>query len=471
MKEAVAAQALRESEELHRITLLNMSDAVFITDEEGAFTFICPNVDVIFGYGSDEVRVMGRIATLLGCELVDRGRLATDGEIRNIEHEIATKSGERRALLVHIKRVAIKGGTTLYVCRDITERKRAEQSIRRNEERLALALEAASMGMWDWHLPTGRMNWSPETHEMFGDKETKHAPSFESFLARIDPADCPRVRMTMSDAIERGASYETEFKIHGYDDVERWILGKGKAVRNGKPLRMIGVFVDLTERHQIDEELRVLSGRLINAHEQERIRLSGELHDDAGQMVALLSAEVAVLSQLLGEARPEIARQVARISGHVEDLGSELHRLAHKLRPMALSQLGLPGSIRSLCQDFAGSRLFVDLDIAASLPQLDEDVSLGLYRITQEALQNVMKHSGARRATVALVAQAGQVSLCIADDGVGFDPAAVRLKNTLGLASMRERARLLHGQLTLTSDVGRGARVDVVVPIDASLPA
>ena len=167
MEELVSARALRESEELHRITLINMSDAVFITDDEGVFTFVCPNADIIFGYSQDEVRSMGLISRLLGCDLIDPWQLAPNGEVRNIEHEIAAKGGVRRALLVHIKRVSIKGGTILYVCRDITERKQAEQDLRRNEERLKLALEAASAGTWDWHVPSGEMTWSPETADVW----------------------------------------------------------------------------------------------------------------------------------------------------------------------------------------------------------------------------------------------------------------------------------------------------------------
>ncbi len=107
MDDTVSAQALRDSEELHRITLMSMSDAVFITTDAGAFTFICPNVDVIFGYSHDEVRAMGDITRLLGRELIDRDTLAAAGEVQNIEHRIVTRRGERRDLLVHVKQVNI----------------------------------------------------------------------------------------------------------------------------------------------------------------------------------------------------------------------------------------------------------------------------------------------------------------------------------------------------------------------------
>jgi PAS domain S-box-containing protein len=124
-----AYQALRESEELHRAALSSISDAVFLTDDAGAFTFICPNVDVIFGYLPDEVQSMSRIDRLLGSDLFDAAELSAKGEIRNMEREITAKSGERRTVLIHFKRVSIKGGTVLYTCRDVTELKLAESEL------------------------------------------------------------------------------------------------------------------------------------------------------------------------------------------------------------------------------------------------------------------------------------------------------------------------------------------------------
>ena len=112
----------------HRATLSSISDAEFLADEDGAFTFICPNVDVIFGYAPDEVQAMGSIAGLLGDDLFDRADLAARGEIRNVEREVTSKTGERRTVLVHLKRVSIQSATVLYTCRDITELKHARSS-------------------------------------------------------------------------------------------------------------------------------------------------------------------------------------------------------------------------------------------------------------------------------------------------------------------------------------------------------
>ncbi len=136
-----AEAALLESEELHRITIGNISDAVFITDNTGAFTFICPNVEVIFGYSYDEVDAFGNIAKLLGNRLADGNELISLKEIQNIECKIKDKAGRTHVLLVNVKHVSIKGGTMLYTCRDITDRKKAEDALQKAHDDLERQVE------------------------------------------------------------------------------------------------------------------------------------------------------------------------------------------------------------------------------------------------------------------------------------------------------------------------------------------
>ncbi len=126
-------QTLRESEYLHRIILSNISDAVFITDDTGTFTYICPNVQIIFGYSFEEVQTLGSIFKLLGNDIFDADELERSGEIENIEQDITNKAGQSHSLLVNIKKVSIKEGTILYTCRDITERKLAEEQAHQAE--------------------------------------------------------------------------------------------------------------------------------------------------------------------------------------------------------------------------------------------------------------------------------------------------------------------------------------------------
>jgi PAS domain S-box-containing protein len=341
-----AFEALRASEELHRATLTSISDAVFLTDDEGVFKFVCPNVDVIFEYAPDEVHAMGRIGRLLGDNLFDRRQLADRGEVRNIECEATSKSGGRRDLLVHVKQVSIQDGTTLYSCRDVTERKRAE------------------------------------------------------------------------------------------------------------------------------EALRGVSGRLINAHEQDRIQLARELHDDVAQRLSLLSIELDVLEERLGNAPVDCCAQVQSLSTAAKELAMDLHRLAHQLHPARLEQLGLAAAIRGFCQELSKAHhITIDVDIQALPTSLGQDVTLCLYRVTQEALQNVVKHSGVAAAAVRLAVAGDEVRLEIVDRGVGFDTQAAHEQASLGLVSIRERVRLVRGQLQIESKNGAGTSIAIRIPTASGLPA
>ncbi|ELZ45057.1 putative PAS/PAC sensor protein [Halorubrum distributum JCM 9100] len=120
---------LRQSEELHRVTLNNMTDTVLITDEDGEYTYVCPNVHFIFGYTADEIREQGTIDDLLGEDLFDRAELAADGVLKNIETTATDKAGREHTLLVNVREVSIQDGTVLFSCRDITKRKRREEAL------------------------------------------------------------------------------------------------------------------------------------------------------------------------------------------------------------------------------------------------------------------------------------------------------------------------------------------------------
>ena len=141
-----AFEALRASEELHRATLGNISDAVFMADDTGKFTFVCPNVDVIFGFTPDEVFALGRLGAFLGEDLFDPAELDARGEIQNVEREVTAKNGEPRHLLIHLKRVSIHGGTVLCTCRDVTGLKQAERQLAVARLELAHAARLALVG-------------------------------------------------------------------------------------------------------------------------------------------------------------------------------------------------------------------------------------------------------------------------------------------------------------------------------------
>jgi PAS domain S-box-containing protein len=244
-------------------------------------------------------------------------------------------------------------------------------------------------------------------------------------------------------------------------------------------LFVLASIIDITERRRAEEalkksqrDLRLLTGRLLRAQEMERRRIARELHDDLSQNLALLSVEM----ELLGRQSPALANglggRMQELLGRVKQLASSVHDLSHQLHPSKLEQLGLVAAIGSLCKELSsGHGLPIEFSPGQPLGAIPEDAGLCLYRIVQEALRNIIKHSGARRAVVELDGGADAVDLRIVDDGAGFDPRLVDGKGGLGLVSMRERLRLVGGAIAIDSRPGAGTRIDVRVPLSRAGPA
>jgi len=213
-------------------------------------------------------------------------------------------------------------------------------------------------------------------------------------------------------------------------------------------------------------ESQTLSGRLIVAQEDERTRLTQEMHDGLSQSMALLAVELEILGQQQPDAPEQLKGRLDGFASQVKALSADVHRLAHGLHPAKLDQLGLAAAMSGHCRDVERAHAIAIpcefRDVPRGLPQ---DVALCLYRVTQEALQNVVKHSGAKRATVALAAADGELRLSISDDGKGFDAGAAGSGAGLGLLTMRERVRLVHGRIQLQSQAGAGTSLDVRVPL------
>ena len=214
-----------------------------------------------------------------------------------------------------------------------------------------------------------------------------------------------------------------------------------------------------------EEEIRELLRRLISAHEEERTRIARELHDDVVQRVAVLVVELTSLARESNELPAGISGRLAKLSADVAVVGGDLHRLCHQLHPVVLQQIGLGPAVRVLCRELLETR-HVRIDVRLSqLPgDVDKDVALCLYRIVQEALHNVVRHSRVSSAVVTLVATEHDIVLSVLDRGVGFDPSESSAHASLGLTSMRERARLVNGLFSLWSKTGQGTRIEVRVP-------
>lgn len=208
-----------------------------------------------------------------------------------------------------------------------------------------------------------------------------------------------------------------------------------------------------------------LSRRLIAAQEVERSRLARELHDDLSQSLALLSIEVDTLSNDSDD-KQALEEKMSVVSERIRQISSDVHRISHTLHPALLQQLGLIPALGGFCREIEKSRGLKITLTATEFPlEPRDEVALCLYRIAQESLQNVAKHSGSSSAVVEITENDKEICLTITDEGKGFDPGSQIVQRSLGLVSMQERLWSVRGTLTVDSQPGKGTRITARVPI------
>lgn len=251
----------------------------------------------------------------------------------------------------------------------------------------------------------------------------------------------------------------------------RWFLVHAARLdlADHESFRILVTCEEITRHKQAEEELRLLGGRLIRAQEEERSRVARELHDDLNQQLAILSIELEQLGQKIPKRQVGLSARVRSLSAKAQQISSDVHRISYELHPSKLDHLGLAPAIKSLCEELSTRHELTINFRAEGFPAvLPRDVTLCLYRVTQESLSNMIKHSKAEQADVVLNKTSDQVRLDIADLGCGFDIESAQTKTGLGIISMRERLRLVGGEISIRSQPSLGTKIHVLVPLDDS---
>lgn len=230
----------------------------------------------------------------------------------------------------------------------------------------------------------------------------------------------------------------------------------------GEIAELITTFNTMLDR--LEDERATSSARALSAQEGERRRVAQELHDEVGQS---LTAVLLQLKRAADHAPPELREELRMVQETTRASLDEIRRIARRLRPGVLDELGLASALKALATEFGGPGLSVQHSLAPDLPELDRETELVIYRVAQEGLTNTARHSGARRAELALYRAPGGVELRVRDDGRGTGPA----QEGAGIRGMRERALLVGAVVTVESPVGGGTEVRLAVPVPARFPA
>jgi len=281
-------------------------------------------------------------------------------------------------------------------------------------------------------------------------------------------ADAGQRATFVSEIQANGSVPNLEALIRRKDGAIRTFLVSAEVIDVAGQLCTLSVGTDITERKQAEEILSSLSRRLIEAHEEERTWIARELHDDINQRIALLTVKLSILEENPPSSRAIARSRIEEIKTELATLGSEVQSLSHRLHSSKLDYLGLENAAAAFCRELS-ERQNVEIEFDSdNIPSdLSKEISLCVFRVLQESLHNAVKYSGVPKFQVSLKVLSDDVELSVHDSGVGFDPAKAINGHGLGLTSMKERLKLVHGQLSIDSKPGHGTTVHARVPLKA----
>lgn len=346
---------------------------------------------------------------------------------------------------------------------DSMERKDAFEALAESEHRFRHAADFSPMMVWMSGTDGLCTYFNRAWLEFTGVEVEKQIG--EGWTELVHHEDLEHCLKTYKTAFAVRAPFQMEYRIRRNDGEYRWVLDIGvpRSDTHGRFLGFIGSCIDITERRNAQRAVADLSGKLIKAQESERQRLARELHDDVGQRLTLLTMDLASIQQV---ADLSMQRAMLHLIDEAHLISDCVHNMSHDLHSASVDLLPIGIAIGRLCRDFS-LRTKVDLYFhEQSVPeQVPQEIKLCLYRIAQEALQNIRKHSRARRASVEVSGIGTEIILSIKDDGVGFLPNRDAENLGLGLVSMRERVRAVNGVIRLASAPMQGTQVIVSVPL------
>jgi PAS domain S-box-containing protein len=378
---------------------------------------------------------------------------------------------------------------------NIHEQREIRCVLEETQERLVLAQNAAHCGTFDFDVETGVNFWSDQLERIYGFAPGTFPDTYQAWLECVLPED----REAAQAPIRAGNSstFDTEFRIRRSDNGDlRWINSRGRIHRDaaGKPVRVVGLHIDITRMKRAEEDLkrahdelesrvlartaalriaedrlRKLSGRLMQTQDDERRRIARELHDGLGQylvaskmsldLVAVNTSSDSRLKEFLSDAIQQIEKAI-----------SETRTISHLLHPPLLDEVGLESALVWYAEGFAKrSGIGVSVNISPSIGRLATEVETALFRVVQECLTNVHRHSGSSTASVRLYRSDGGLKLEIHDEGRGMPANSLAGESAettpgVGLQGIRERVLQLRGMIEIQSGEGKGTSVIVTLP-------
>jgi len=475
-----AEQQLRRSEEFSHQVILNSPVAMVVArGQSSTVELVNEKFTSLSGYTLDDVHDIGHwwpraypdpeYRKSVKSQWQKLIEMANHGSAEKLamEARVCCRDGSFRDVELHISLV-----DDLYLISlvDLTERKRAEQELKEHAMYMDALISNIPLGIVikDQDRLVRFCNAPFEQMFQFTQAEIQ-GKNLDDLIAPHDRQEAA----LLSDAVQKGGVVHATARRRRKDGTLIDVEVFGVKVFSGDSF--IGAFCiyqDITERKKSEEKLIALRYRLSRAQEEERARIARDLHDDAGQRLALLSIDLEQLKQTSMKLKSSLTQQLEALVKAASEITSDVHNVSRRLHPSQVELLGLAPALSNFCKDFAARNSMEIEFVNAGLQQKPPvDSALCLFRVAQEAVRNVQKHSGIRRALIQLDEISGSLRLRISDQGAGFDPQSADFSQGLGLLSMEERLHSLGGELFIHSRPGGGTCVEACVPLSPAVPA
>ena len=390
-------------------------------------------------------------------------------EVRHIR-----KDGSVIDLALSMNSLNIAPGFLFCFHRDITESLKAEEVLRQSERKYRELVETSLNMIIAWNKEGEVLFTNNSFREILGysDEILKETLFIDSILFDENK----NVKRIIDSVLANGAPVKFEAKIKAKDGSFIDTLASVTPILDdsGESSGAICFFIDITERKQAEKELRhsekqlrLLSQRIINTQEEERLKISRELHDQLGQELVLLKMESLSLEEKNGD--EALREQIKTLEQMVVRVIESVHNISIGLRPDMLDKLGLVKAIQWYVESFerqTGISCPIEVRAGNRIDIKSQEVTTAAFRIVQEAMTNVLKHSQATQADVSIGIEGERVLIDISDNGIGMDMKDSEDKPSLGLLGMKERAGLIGGEMIISSQPGSGTSIRLYLPAD-----
>jgi PAS domain S-box-containing protein len=470
-----AEQELRQAEERIRAILESSPNWIFLKDTEGRYLLVNREVERVFGMSQEEIKGK-RDSEIFPPEHAAEYRandlkVLREGLTMEFEEIALLEDGPHTSIVHKFPLFDTHGNiyATGGVATDITERKRAEEALRRSEERYRLIVENQTEFVVKW-LPDGTRTFVNENYcRTFGIAEADCLGT--SFYPLVEPEFREGIKRKVA-ALTPGEPEFTEEHLSLLPDGRHWQqwITRGIFDAGGNLIELVSAGRDINPLKRAEEDLRRLSGQLLQSQDEERRRIARDLHDSTGQNLVALATMLGRLRSSIPLTEQESGALLAESKALAEQSIREIRTLSYALHPPGLDEGGLEDAIHDYAKGFSErSGIRVELELSARLGRMARDIELAIFRVVQEGLTNIQLHSGSRQAMIK-IERNSNLTVEISDGGNGIlgDPQkgedVSKFKVGVGIPSMQERVKLIGGQLEINS-TSQGTTVRVTVPL------